>query len=77
MSPEQIDAFVNAYAWVDDKVRTYGPGLAVASGLGSTWWTTRRIRIRLTIWRLERHANGRGVQALLDEINNPPREEKP
>jgi len=76
VTPEQIDAFANAYVWVDAKVRTYGPGLAVASGLGGSWWTARRIRIRLTIWRLERHANGRGVQALLDEINNP-REEKP
>jgi hypothetical protein len=77
VSPEQIDAFANAYVWVDGKARTYGPGLAVASGLGGTWWTARRIRIRLTIRRLERHANGRGLRALLDEINNPPREEKP
>lgn len=77
MTPEQVDAVAHAYVWADNKVRTYGPGLAVASGLNAIWWTGRRIRIRLTIWRLERHANGRGLRALLDEINNPPREEKP
>lgn len=73
MTPEQIDTVTDGLIALTDAVDTYGPGLVVATAIATAWHTSRRVRIRRSIRRLEHLANHPGARAATDQ----PRKEKP
>lgn len=63
VSPELLDALINAYVWIDAKVDTYGPGLFAATIAWVGWWAL----CRAADHRARRRWNAAGRRQLADE----------
>ncbi|MEU6543948.1 hypothetical protein [Streptomyces sp. NPDC046859] len=79
MTPDKLDAAINAWVWVDDQIGTYGPGLAVAASTWAAWGAAKatrraaaRIRTRRELRRIENYANHK----LARRLHSPDRKEK-
>ncbi|MFD5294734.1 hypothetical protein ACFWJU_05955 [Streptomyces mutabilis] len=78
MTLEQLDTAINAWVWIDDKVGTYGPGIALTASLWAAWaavLAARRAAARIRTRRELRHIEHYANHKLARRLHTPDRKE--
>lgn len=74
MTPEQLSAAIDTWVWIDQQIRTYGPGLVLAAACVAAAWARSKARG----WREQRavrrqlHHERQQMARLSKAINDAP-----